>query len=409
MFLIEVKHLTKHQRDAEVYTIYTYGSLVVVFLLAMAKILGLKGRLRCPSLVSDKAIILLGCSGRMATRLLLLYGTGLRAMQLMQVVYSLGIAGEFAFYAYCLKVVPGQSQRLTAITQATYLVSHTIAGLLGDWLLKYTDIGLMGLMQISACSVFTASLIACTFRTVEPDVEVAIPHARNLLVAIYRSRHFWLSSLWWTWSYTIYSTVYGYESSIYFDSIKGHDDNGTIFAIGLLAGAACALLLSLDSVQASALHIPLTVFVSSSLVLAVTTAAMGSSAQAEWFLPISFTVFFMSWSFANTLFYGETRRAVDTGVTQADRSDQDSEALATRVVSAVFILNSAVGTLANGLLALVLFTWLGLSVEAVFRLLAALQAAVTLLIMTLSVLVSLCSQPPHAEADGLVATEMDRS
>jgi len=79
-----------------------------------------------PLALSDKSMILAGAAGRMATRLVLLSGTGLRAMQLMRVAFSLGIVAEVAFYAQVLKVVPLQHvQRLVAITQSCYLVAHS--------------------------------------------------------------------------------------------------------------------------------------------------------------------------------------------------------------------------------------------------------------------------------------------
>lgn len=381
-YLKEVKHLTKHQRDAEVYTIYTYGSLLVVSLLALSKVVSLKGS-RHPAFMSDKAIILLGCSGRMATRLLLLFGEGLLAMQLMQIVYSVGIIGEIAFYAYCLKVVPGQSQRLTAFTQASYLISHTCAGILGDWLLDHTTIGLVGLMWISAASVFTALLIACTLRSVEPDLVARALQPADHLGAIYSSRCFWLSSLWWVLSYPLYQTIYGYESSIYYDNIKGHDHNGTIFAIGLLAGAACSLLPSLKGVEVAMSRVTLLVLLLSSCVLVATTSIMAWGTSSELAFAVSFMVFFMSWSFANTLFYGETRRAVDAGMVLAQVPHMERDAMATHVVSTVFILNSAVGNLMNGVLAVILFTWLELDVETVFKDLGVVQATVTMVVALL--------------------------
>jgi len=431
-YLNDVKHLTKHQRDAQVYTIYTYGSLVVVAILAVARVISFTS-LRNTIFMSDRSTILLGCSGRLAARTLLLFGKSLFAMQVMQIAYSIGIIGEIAFYAYCLKVIPRQSQKLTAITQTSYLFSHTAAGILGDWLLRHTDIGLVGLMWISACSVLTASLIACTLRSVDVDksvtaagaaagravgsgssgdgtaefmaceaaaclVEVATPQPRTMFVAIYSSRRFWLSTLWWILSYPLYQTVYGYESSIYYDCIKGSDNNGSIFAIGLLAGAACSLLLSLEIVEVSASGMSLFVFVLLSLVLSIMTGIMGRGQSNEWVLGISFATFFMSWSFANTLFYGETRRAVDSGLTQAEAaSNNEAHPLAIRIVSTIFIVNSALGTLVNGLLAFVLFTWLELDTEVIFRAMAIIQFIITLAVSLLSTAMSAQTRAPRVK------------
>lgn len=393
-YLKDVKNLTKEQRDAEVYTVYTYGSLLVVFMLAVSKVISL-GDKRCAGCIGDKTIILLGCGGRVATRLLLLFGEGLRAMQLMQAVYSVGIVGEVAFYAYCLKVIPGQSQRLTALTQTAYLISHTFAGILGDWLLDNTAIGLVGLMWTSACSVFIASLIACTFRSVEPDSAINIPEPMAMVRVVYAKRRFWVSSLWWITSYPLYQTVYGYETSIYYDNIKGADNNGTIFALGLLAGAACSLLLSLKSVEAAASRVPFVVLLLMSCVITAATGVMAWDASEEWALAASFAVFFMSWSFANTFFFGETRRAVDDWVTTSRQPLLHHDAAATRVISTIFILNSAVGNVVNGVLAVVLFTWLSLDVETVVKHLVMVQTLVTLAMALLVAIgvASACAPP----------------
>eukprot|EP00435_Cladocopium_sp_Y103_P027059 s1349_g6.t1 len=211
-YLVEVKHFSKYQRDAEIYTVYSYGSLVVVTLCALVKVY----TLRLPNFkgLGDKALILLGACARVATRVLLLYGTTLWQMQLMQVAFSVGLVGEFAFYAYCLKVIPGESQRLTALVQSSYLVSHTLAGLLGDWLLHHTDLGLVGLLWIAAVSVFLSCPVACSLKEVDELDRPAV--SPKVLWGVYSSpRYFWLSTLWWVLSYPAYQTIYGYESSLY--------------------------------------------------------------------------------------------------------------------------------------------------------------------------------------------------
>ena len=150
-------------------------------------------------------------------------------MQLMQMTFAVGLIGELAFYAYCLKVLPGESQRLTAVCQASYLVAHTLAGFCGDWLLHATDIGLVGLFWISGVSVLIASAIALTLHDAEPDTDDELPEARALLLAAYGSRNFWLSALWWICTYPLYQLVYGYESSLYADNIRGPDARHTLF------------------------------------------------------------------------------------------------------------------------------------------------------------------------------------
>ncbi|CAL1134853.1 unnamed protein product [Cladocopium goreaui] len=390
-YLVEVKHFSKHQRDAEIYTVYSYGSLVVVTLCALVKVY----TLRLPNFkgLGNKALILLGAGARVATRVLLLYGTTLWQMQLMQVAFSVGLVGEFAFYAYCLKVIPGESQRLTALVQSSYLVSHTLAGLLGDWLLHHTDLGLVGLLWIAAVSVFLSCPLACSLKEVDKLDRPAV--SPKVLWGIYSSpRYFWLSTLWWVLSYPAYQTIYGYESSLYADrfSDAAIDHNGSIFAVALLCGALSSATLSWHSVERRVRQTPTSVFVLLSCLLSGSMVAMGWF-HSEWNLALSFTVFFILWSFANALFYGETRRSVDAGLDALHLGEQERKSITASVVSTVFMLNSAVGTLVNGIISFVAFNCLDLSVERVFQAMAILQGSLTVLVIGLALGVQRVSSP----------------
>ena len=116
-------------------------------------------------------------------------------------------------------------------------------------------------------------------------------------------------------------------------------------------------------------RMPLVTFLLQSFLLASMAAIMAWTSAVELSLGASFTVFFMSWSFANTLFYGETRRAVDCASADRGLRGQHGDAVCGQVVSAVFLLNSAAGALLNGLISLVLFNVLAKTTESVFRLL----------------------------------------
>lgn len=58
----------------------------------------------------------------------------------------------------------------------------------------------------------------------------------------------------------------------------------------------------------------------------------------------------MRW--ASPRFYGETRRSVDDGLLLLNLCQEERNTIAARLISTVFMLNSALGTLANGLLEL---------------------------------------------------------
>jgi hypothetical protein len=76
-------HFTEDQVNDEVYPWSTYAYLPFLLLLGPFA-----------ELFSYRIAILFGILGRVATRIMLLYGTSLLEMQLMQVAYSLGTAAE---------------------------------------------------------------------------------------------------------------------------------------------------------------------------------------------------------------------------------------------------------------------------------------------------------------------------
>ena len=59
-----------------------------------------------------------------------------------------------------LNLVPGEGQRLTAVTQAASLGAHASAGVFGDALLASGLVALRGLMAISCVAVTAATAIA---------------------------------------------------------------------------------------------------------------------------------------------------------------------------------------------------------------------------------------------------------
>lgn len=63
------------------------------------------------------------------------------------------------------------------------------------------------------------------------------------------------------------------------------------------------------------------------------------------------------------------------------------------MVSTVFMLNSAVGTLVNGIISFVAFNCLDLSVERVFQAMAILQGSLTVLVIGLALGVQRVSSP----------------
>ena len=111
-------------------------------------------------IVSYRAAILIGSSGRIVCRFLLIYGTTLLDMQIMQVVYAFGSAAEDVFYSYIYHCVPRTSyQAATSYVKVGALVSHVLAGVLADILVTSYHESLDLLFYISAAFVCAGVLI----------------------------------------------------------------------------------------------------------------------------------------------------------------------------------------------------------------------------------------------------------
>lgn len=419
-YLVEVKNFTHAQVNDDIYPVYTYVSMLLLVALAIAHVSWFSAESQLWFL-RDKVLILVGSAGRCSVRVLLLFGESLISMQVMQVVFALGTAAEVVFYAYVLKIVPLQHcQRLTAVTQGCYLIAHTSAGLLGDFLLANTGIGLVGLMWISACSVFVAAFIACTFRS--PDAQAMRPRISSpgtVLRLVYTEENFGMYVLWWTLSYSVYMTVYGYEASLYAKYTRTSQDlNGCIFAIGCFSGAVGALTLSFKVVEfAASRRILFTFFVVGTL-MTVTVAFMGLRPRSEVAVAGGFAVFFLSWSFGNALFYGETRRSIhrvvhmqkvrdlvllpEATLQSGDSCDSEDnwtalamESIVMQLTSVAVMVNSSVATVVQSLFSLIFLTWMNSDIASIFRYLAIMQCAIGgLVIILVAVQVRVhCSQP----------------
>lgn len=142
------KHFSADQVNNEIYPWASYAYLP--FLLGLGPL---------AEVFSYRGAILYGILGRVATRVLLLYGRSLLSMQLMQVAYALGTAAEDVFFAYVYYVVSAeQYQSATSHLKASALLACVLSGALGDALV-FLGLSLYTLTWISAVSVFIGFLI----------------------------------------------------------------------------------------------------------------------------------------------------------------------------------------------------------------------------------------------------------
>jgi hypothetical protein len=140
----------------EIYPWSTYAYLPILVILGAVAEFG-----------DYRKAILFGTAGRIATRLLLLYGESLISQQMGQVTYALGTVAEDLFVAYIYYVLPRELyEGGTGALKAAGLISHMLAGILADLLVVQGDVSLRALMWISCVFVFIGTCLG--FYLIQP-------------------------------------------------------------------------------------------------------------------------------------------------------------------------------------------------------------------------------------------------
>ena len=146
--------------------------------------------LLCPlaELYSYRVAILVGILGRVVTRFLLLFGTSLGAMQLMQVTFAIGTAAEDIFYAYVFYAVSKEHfQVAMSSSRSAALVSSLVASVLGDLLVVEGGTPLTTLQWISAacvcCGALLGVLIIQPSAKTQQYLEMQFPSIAAMVVA----------------------------------------------------------------------------------------------------------------------------------------------------------------------------------------------------------------------------------
>eukprot|EP00941_MAST-03F_sp_MAST-3F-sp1_P003569 g3569.t1 len=250
----------------EVYVVWTYAYLPLLVLLGISA-----------EFVGYRPIILLGAFGRLATRILLLLGGSLFAMQLMQVTYAVGSVGEVVFFAYIFHSVrsEGEYQKVQSLVQFSYLVAHVAGGIFGDLLLHAFSWSIRSLFWVSFLMVSLACIIAVTcFKRVDHSGAVVDRGAEMeslqgisvLLHSLYetfspkrvQSMEFLLLTCYFCAANSVYQLANGYESSLYLDltstsnQIKkatDNDYNGSFYAAAVLLGSVAALVPAIPKLE----------------------------------------------------------------------------------------------------------------------------------------------------------------
>ncbi|KAF4715770.1 hypothetical protein FOZ62_002950, partial [Perkinsus olseni] len=201
----ETKGFTDDQINSQIYPWSTYAC--IPFLLVGG----------CLSeFVGYKLELILGALGRLATRFLLLFGSSLLDMQIMQCTYAFGTAAEEIFYGYLFHVVPKEKyQKLTSMNLASYVFSHMLSGIVGDVMVDACHKSYTSLMWVSAASVIVAAFIALFLTGVKRDKAPRPKEVWKTMKWAYEDKVYILILFWWIFGNCAYGLIDGYESSLY--------------------------------------------------------------------------------------------------------------------------------------------------------------------------------------------------
>ncbi|XP_045874334.1 thiamine transporter 2-like [Meles meles] len=144
------KNLTSSEITNEIFPIWTYSYLVLllpVFVLT--------------DYVRYKPVIILQGVSFIITWLLLLFGQGVKAMQVVEFFYGMVTATEVAYYAYIYSVVsPEHYQKVSGYCRSITLVAYTAASVLAQLLVSLASLSYFYLNVISLASVSVAFVLS---------------------------------------------------------------------------------------------------------------------------------------------------------------------------------------------------------------------------------------------------------
>ncbi|XP_060626734.2 thiamine transporter 1 isoform X1 [Anolis sagrei] len=144
------KNLTETQVFNEIYPVWTYSYLVLLFPVFLAT-----------DFLRYKPVILLQGLSLIVTWFMLLYAKGLLATQFLEFFYGLVTATEIAYYSYIYSVVDlNLYQKVTSYCRSAALVGYTVGSVCGQILVSVVGWSLFVLNVVSLTSVSVAFAVA---------------------------------------------------------------------------------------------------------------------------------------------------------------------------------------------------------------------------------------------------------
>ncbi|XP_077370559.1 thiamine transporter 1 [Festucalex cinctus] len=140
------KNLTEAQVVSEIYPIWTYSYLALLFPIFLAT-----------DYLCYKPVLVLQATSFVVTYVMLAKAQGLRAMQLLEFFFGLATASEVAYFSYIYSVVePAHYRRVTAYCRSVTLFGSAAGSLSGQLLLTVAEVRLAHLVWATLVSAAVA-------------------------------------------------------------------------------------------------------------------------------------------------------------------------------------------------------------------------------------------------------------
>ncbi|NXD07114.1 S19A2 protein, partial [Nothocercus nigrocapillus] len=140
------KNLTQSQVFNEIYPVWTYSYLVLLFPVFLAT-----------DYLRYKPVVLLQGLSLIVTWFMLLYAQGLLAIQFLEFFYGVGTATDIAYYSYIYSVVDlNLYQKVTSYCRSATLVGYTVGSVSGQLLVSVAGWSLFSLNVVSLTCVSIA-------------------------------------------------------------------------------------------------------------------------------------------------------------------------------------------------------------------------------------------------------------
>ncbi|XP_026514831.1 thiamine transporter 1 isoform X2 [Terrapene carolina triunguis] len=239
------KNLTETQVFNEIYPVWTYSYLVLLFPVFLAT-----------DYLRYKPVILLQGLSLIVTWFMLLYAQGLLAIQFLEFFYGLVTATEIAYYSYIYSIVDlNLYQKVTSYCRSATLVGYTVGSICGQVLVSVANWSLFSLNVISLTSVSVAFATAWflpmpqkslffhhVLRSQEQKVDISkvLRELWRDFLQCYSSRPMLCWSVWWAFSTCGYFQVINYTQGLWemvLPSQRFEIYNGGVEAVSTLLGA----------------------------------------------------------------------------------------------------------------------------------------------------------------------------